>query len=63
MAAVAAAASLGLDSQVTALLHGSPLERSIARITVRSALKLVDRRARVHAYYVAALNNGQPIKD
>lgn len=63
MMAVAAAASLGLDSQVTALLHGGPLERAIARITVRKALEMVDRRARSAAYYMAALNNGQSIKD
>lgn len=58
MMAVAAAASLGLDSQVTALLHGDPLERAVARIVVRKALKLVDQRARAFAFYVASLNNG-----
>jgi hypothetical protein len=58
---VTQAASLGLDSQVTALLHGDPLERAVARVVVAGALKVEDARAkRDAAYFNHAMNGKQP---
>ena len=54
------AASLGLDSQVRALLHGSPLERAVARIVVRGAVQTADERAKRHAVYIGNVVGGNP---
>lgn len=55
------AASLGLDSQVTALMHGDPLERAVARVVVKGALRVADDRARRDAIYVSqAMSGKQP---
>lgn len=55
------AASLGLDSQVTALLHGDPLERAVARVVVQGAIRMVDERAKRDAVYLNhAMNGKQP---
>ncbi|CAB4894983.1 unannotated protein [freshwater metagenome] len=55
------AASLGLDSQVTALLHGDPLERAVARVVVTGAVRAVDDRAKREAVYLSqAMNGKQP---
>jgi hypothetical protein len=55
------AASLGLDSQVTALMNGDPLERAVARIIVHGALRAEEKRARRNAVYLnQAMAGKQP---
>jgi hypothetical protein len=55
----ALAGSLGLDSQVDALLNGDPAARLMGRVVTRQALKFREQLDKNAASYVAAAMNGK----